>query len=335
MARGYPDGDLEARDEWFNKIQEKLHEMPTITASINNPDKSFHLFPYLYAQQQELKKKEPSWIFRLPEEKTNLYFVGIGDSSDIKKAKEYSFSNAMENAIDYLMSQFKSRGEIESMEVDFESLSEYLVKSGKVEDTYFRYDQINKSYKYFTLLRMSKRNAEIDMKLFAVQKKVHVPVELSLAVEKPLESTEEYFSRRMGAYSNFLDEARKSLSQQQYEIFMEARQLRKDGNYEKAVQPLEQIAEGSPDFYFGWYNLALTYDSLNDFSKANRAYEKAAELEPRQPARDASFFNTYGYFLYRHEKYEEAIVQLKKALEIDPDHPKAKRTLKAAEDAIR
>ena len=39
--------------------------------------------------------------------------------------------------------------------------------------------------------------------------------------------------------------------------------------------------------------------------------------------------------LYKHEKYEEAIVQLKKALEIDPDNPETKRNLEAVEKAIK
>jgi len=116
---------------------------------------------------------------------------------------------------------------------------------------------------------------------------------------------------------------------------MEGYQLRKDGRYDEAIHIFKQAIEENPTFYLGWYNLALAYDDLKDFSRAKQAYEKAAELEPQQPMRDASFYNSYGYFLYRHKRYKEAIAQLKKALKIDADHPEAKQILKAARKAIQ
>jgi Flp pilus assembly protein TadD len=42
-------------------------------------------------------------------------------------------------------------------------------------------------------------------------------------------------------------------------------------------------------------------------------------------------YNSYGFFLFRNKKYEEAIANLKQALKLAPDHPKAKNTLAAAQ----
>jgi len=67
------------------------------------------------------------------------------------------------------------------------------------------------------------------------------------------------------------------------------------------------------DFYLGWYNLAFAYDDKKDFANGKKAYERAVELEPKQPARDASLYNSYGFFLYTYRKYQEAIPQPEKS----------------------
>lgn len=334
LIRGCPTSDKDARDEWFNKIQGKLHKFPILITNINNDNKSFNLVPIAYALPRE-RERVPFWFSNPPTDRINLSFVGIGDSSSLKKAKEYSLNNAIENAINYLELQFISELRIEPVRLDIKSLSEYVVKSGKVNDTYFIYNRARNYYRYYTLLKLNKRNAEIDIKFFAVKIKRYLPRELNQALISPQQSTQDYYLRRTPVYINFLNSTRESLSPQIYEKFMDGLLLQKNDQNKGAIGLFKEVIKEKPTFYFSWYYLALSYDSLNDFVRANQAYEKAAELESNQPIRDASFYNTYGYFLYKHKKYEEAIIQLKKALEIDPNHPKAKRNLRAAGEAIR
>ena len=74
----------------------------------------------------------------------------------------------------------------------------------------------------------------------------------------------------------------------------------------------------------------MPYEELGDTLRADSAYIHTIELESGLSQRGALIYNTYGYFLYRQRKYDEAIPCLKQALKIDPSHPKAKSTLAAA-----
>jgi tetratricopeptide (TPR) repeat protein len=343
----WPGSNMEERNELFGQIQDKLHQIDKITVTIYTtaPSEStgsditrvdsIGLISTAYAKSHEGIAQQPSWISQPPSDRINIYFVGVGDSPSLNQAKEYSHHNAIELAVDYFILQFRNMAKKEALRFDIDSLSEYLVKSGEVADTYFHFDPAKGFYRYYTLLKLNKKILETDIELFAIREKTHVPKEFQKAIESTQESYEDYYMQRMSVYDNFLTLARETLSPQQYEKFIEGRLLRKDGRYEEAIELLEQVTQENPNFYFGWYNLALAYDDLEDFARANRAYKKAAELEPRQPIRDSSFYNSYGYFLYRHKRYREAIVELEKALEIDPDHPKAKQTLKAAQKAIQ
>ncbi len=329
VQRGYPENNEDARYEWINKVQEKFREFPILADNTNNENISFNLVSIAYALPSEI---EPSWISKPPTDRMNFFFVGVGDSSSIKKAKEYSLSNAVENAINYLELQFPVEQNIEP--IKFSSLSEYLVKSGKVKDTYFTYDSNKKSFRYYTLWKLDKRDVEIDIDFFALKEKVNVQERVTQSILNPNESPQDYYERRTSVYNRLFNLAKETLPSEDYEKFNEGRLLRRKGLHAEATILFVEILNKNPTFYFGWYNLALAYDSLNDFSQANQAYERASALEPNQPERDASFYNTYGYFLYRHEKYREAMVQFEKALEIDPGHPKARQNLKAARKAI-
>jgi Tfp pilus assembly protein PilF len=89
-----------------------------------------------------------------------------------------------------------------------------------------------------------------------------------------------------------------------------------------------------PSAYLPLFNLGLTYDRLGRAAEAEAAYRRALALEPALPQRDAAVYNTYGYFLYRQRRYEEAIPLLERALALDPEHSKARRTLAAARQAL-
>lgn len=335
LLQGYNKDSEEDRKVWFNEIAEKLHQFYKLEKEIYTADISINLVSNAYAQPLKQIKQQPTWISKPPIDRINLYFIGIGDSPSLKSAKEYSYQHAVEGAVEYLVSALGTEQQSESGWLDIERLSEYLIESAEVADTYFNYNRNENLYHYYTLLKLNKRFAEADIKLFAMQEKIKIPENISQNFEYFHEPSENYYKNRVFVYETLLSSAKKSLSSQQYSKFIEGRELRKKGDFKKAIELLEEVTQENPTFYFGWYNLALAYDALEDFHKANQAYEKAEELEPMQPTRDASFYNTYGYFLYRHKNYEEAIVHLKKALEINPDHPKAKRTLQAVEKTMK
>lgn len=148
------------------------------------------------------------------------------------------------------------------------------------------------------------------------------------------QSSKTYYSRRLTTYKNIRNQAKKHLTQEDYKTFTKGRLLRKEGKVGEAINILEQVVEANPEFYFGWHNLALAYHAVGQFQEAKSSYEKAAQLEPKQSLRDVSLYNSFGYFLYQQKQYKGAIKQFNKALEIDPNHPKAKRNLQAAKKAL-
>ena len=94
------------------------------------------------------------------------------------------------------------------------------------------------------------------------------------------------------------------------------------------------MVQQQADFYLGWFNLALAYEERGEVANAKAAYKRAVELESKGQLRDASLYNTYGYFLFKNKQYKEAAASLRTALKIAPDHPKARTTLTAAEAAV-
>jgi hypothetical protein len=165
----------EGRLMCIEEIRNHLHRINEISAKVyrpqtamNNRASQFHLYA------QELSQ-EPSWIVRPPTDEVNLYFLGVGASGSLKKAKEYALQDAADKAVAFFVDHFEKTTTDRRRELDLEALSEYLVRSGKASNSYFKYDRNKNSYLYYTLLEINKRNTQVDIKLFAVQKRVPLP----------------------------------------------------------------------------------------------------------------------------------------------------------------
>jgi len=336
LAQDINKNSEEDRQFWIAEIQDKLHKLSDLSTELYSLNLSFDLVPSVHAQTKE-QFQQPEWIVNRPEDKLNFYFVGKGIAGTLREAQQISLKNAIAEAINYLSFEFENKQEqqqTEGTKINIELLSDYLAKSVNQQDTYWQYDRNENIYFYYTLLALNKRSAVTDIKLYAFQQRVAVPKELSTAFEKAEGPSGDYFSRRYTVYKELLSRSKEKLNLQDYEKYLEARSLRKDGKSENAIELLQHLVMANRDFYLGWYNLALAYDAVDDFNLGNNAYKKAVELEPDQPSRDSSVYNTYGYFLFRHERYEEAIEFLQRALDIDPDHPTAGEYLEKAKAAL-
>lgn len=276
---------------------------------------------------------QPRWVTHVPSDKDNYYFVGVSDNRSYESAKQASKENALEEATSFFVSLFgKSPQQIQ---VDNESLSGYLVKSAQVRETHFEYDTRSTTYRYYTLVRVNKQIANTDLRLFSVGKNTSVPTGYSQTLKQTQREPNDYLARRLDSWTKSLDTARQSLSPDQYAKFIKARELRNKSQYDEAIALLLDLIRERDGFYLGWYNLARNYDDKQNFAAAQRAYDRAVRLEPKQPTRDASLYNSYGFFLYRHKNYADSIRYLNLALEIDPSHPSAAKTLQAAQKATR
>lgn len=175
-----PDGD--SRAAWFDEYGKKLHEFHDLEKQHNELAVNFHLSSTVYAQSSESINQKPSWISKPPEDPTNLYFLGVGDSPSLAKARGLSQSDAVNRAVDYISSRFQSTQQNETAPVDTAALSQYLVKSAEPAGVYFDFDPNSRTYRYYTLLRIHKDFVETDLKLFALQRKASVPQQFAASV---------------------------------------------------------------------------------------------------------------------------------------------------------
>lgn len=271
----------------------------------------------------------PQWITSPPEDKRNVYFVGIGDDTGLANAKAESYENAVEQAREYLAIQFgRSYGD-RDLTLDVEALTRYLIESAEVAGTHFTISTERRLCRYYTLLRLGKDVAGTDLKMFAVQHDVAVPKELSSAIKKAERMSGDYTSRRQIIYENILDSTRRTYPPAAVAQLNEARRLRKAGQVDSAIVILNGLIEQYPDIYLGLFNLALAYDAAGDSALACTYYERACQAEKSLAVRDASVYDAYGDFSYRCGDYDKAVSLLEVALAIDPDHPRAAKMLGA------
>jgi tetratricopeptide (TPR) repeat protein len=102
-----------------------------------------------------------------------------------------------------------------------------------------------------------------------------------------------------------------------------ARNLDKSGNDDGAVEQYEKVLRLSPDHPESLRRLAVLYDRRADFTNSEAAYKKLA----RSHSRDADFMCDWGYSLYLRNNWREAEAKLRRALEIDKSHARARCNL--------
>jgi Tfp pilus assembly protein PilF len=102
-----------------------------------------------------------------------------------------------------------------------------------------------------------------------------------------------------------------------------ARSLDKNGNDEAAIDQYERLLRLCPDHPEAVRRLAVLYDRQADFSKSEVAYRKLAKLHPR----DADLMCDWGYSYYLRNNWREAEARLRRALELDKKHTRARCNL--------
>lgn len=320
--------DEQDKSLWMNNIREKLKKISEIEYELIafNDEFDVNLVSPLYAQA----KRMPEWISRPPEDDYFLYFLGEAVGNSLASAETFSAENAREAAVNYLVEQISKLKSFDRKEINHEKLSDYLINSAEIYRTYYEVDKNSRKYVYYTLLRLAKNLIEIDATFFALEKNIKLDDTKTMYqnIQSIKSPTNAYYSQRNKIYENLLSQAQTTLNQEDYKSFEKARQMRKEGNAAGAIPILENILNKYPGFYMGWYNAALAYDAVRKFGKADYAYKKAMELEPSQSTRDASIYNTYGYFLVQQGKASESEQYFRKTLEINPEHALARNNLR-------
>ncbi len=132
------------------------------------------------------------------------------------------------------------------------------------------------------------------------------------------------------------------------EMLEKADQAASDGNYDEAIEVLENAVEKFPESVFTHYNLGVVYymklkedmdhaEVWEDYSDEEGYYEEsvmefqqALELDPDfVPA-----LNNLGNLYALREMWEEASEQYEHSLEVNPDQPEISDCLKASLEEI-
>lgn len=280
----------------------------------------------------------PAWVEGRPADEQAVYFVGFGSAPGLAEARDESQRRALSDARSWLVEALNptaAAGEIAS-------LSERAVGSATVADTWFERSP-DGNFRFFTLLRLSRAAAATDLRVFSAREQVALAPSALRSVQKGSGRSADYVASRQQVYEQILAKTRSELGDD-YARLEDGRRLRREGNVDLAIATLAPITERRPDAFVAWFNLGLShaararrYEALGeaaamerDRRAAERAYRRAVDLEPAQPVRDASVYNSFGSFLMEGGRYEEATPFFERALQIDPSHALAPKNLAEA-----
>ena len=97
--------------------------------------------------------------------------------------------------------------------------------------------------------------------------------------------------------------------------FVEANQLKRQGNLEQAIALYYRAIEVNPNFSWSYYNLAQVFTQKNDWEQAIIFYQRAVEINPKS----AWFHHSLGVAIALQGCLDEAIKYYKKAIYIQPN----------------
>jgi Flp pilus assembly protein TadD len=102
-----------------------------------------------------------------------------------------------------------------------------------------------------------------------------------------------------------------------------AQNLDKSGNEVGAIEQYEKVLKLEAGNLHAARRLAVLYDRRCEFAKADALYAKVAKARPK----DADLHNDMGYSHYQRQEWAEAEKHLRKALELDAKHSRARCNL--------
>ena len=100
----------------------------------------------------------------------------------------------------------------------------------------------------------------------------------------------------------------------------------RDGKQLLAVDHLKKAVESDPQLWRAWNALGTYYDSKEQWSEADEAYDMAIAAAPDE----AMLYNNLGFSQFNQGRLEESIASLERALALDPELEPAKANLRLA-----
>ena len=340
LAATSPDNERAILDQ-LRKLAAKLHKvsggrfeasMRDHQSPTENKSTELHLISQARANNVPILRgdvlgaESPIWLRTLPEDPRGLYFVGIGDSKLVAEAKESSLAHAMEQ----VSSQMTSRITNPTAAINFTDLRRYLSDAAESRATHIAHDKTKDTYRFFTLLRLDRELADRFLRLYVHADKLDARIAPETATKSPTDQI-----KRVELYRVALDDTKKTLTPDEYAKFSKAVLLRQQGACGRALSLFPDLATKAQESYFVWYNYALCLRSVGGGSSSmpstREAFKRAIQLAELKSSRDSSLYFAYGFHLFNERAYADAIPVLEKALKIDPEQPRVKAMLLAAE----
>lgn len=98
-------------------------------------------------------------------------------------------------------------------------------------------------------------------------------------------------------------------------------------HYQESIKLYQKITAKAPKDAVAHLNLGRAYDKINEDQKAEKSLRQAVKLNPE----DTEYRYEYGSILVKLAQYSEAIRELQKSLELDPENTRAEQLLERAE----
>lgn len=306
----------------FDKLNKVLVDLRgSLAASTFTGGLNFSIFNTAIA----MTGSTPPWVTQIPDDPGNLYFVGVADSPNFVDAVVTSKQNATQSAIDFLVSTLKNTDE------NHAELKQLVLSLAEDADNFSTLDKASGIFRYYSLIKINKSLVDAKINYYAVLRGTNVSQATLNAIGNSRRTRDDYSSRQLEQYEALLNKTSTILTPEQYRKFSEARALRKSNkNYDRAIALLKEVLTEKPEFYMGWYNVALAYSAAGKDDDARTSYNKAIELEPVQPSRDGTIYNAYGDLLLKQKNYCEAISNFKRSIELDDSNPRAQNNLQQA-----
>jgi tetratricopeptide (TPR) repeat protein len=323
LVRGYGEGNEQARTAWLDKmrslfLQLEDIEKPQTSSPIQQANKGEGLGTSLYAQARETQA--PIWLTSLPSDSANIYFVGMGENSDLEKAKALSSLEAKcEASIMFFLQVERATAGIARAFKSFD-FAMSMLESAEVADTYFQFSERTQRFRFYTLLMLSKKRMAMDKKFYSIEKGTFMPSSLSAFPENLQGLSQADFQRSLKRQDLLMGSIYDGLSSEEAAIFWDVHEARLHGDFQHAIARIGRIVETKTMFYFGWFEVALAYEDHGDTTQADQAYRRALALEPGLPFRDTRLILSYTNFLQKQKRNPEALDLVSKAIQGDPNN---------------
>ncbi len=134
----------------------------------------------------------------------------------------------------------------------------------------------------------------------------------------------------MKAIEGYLKELKKVAPESKYYYYQQARVLEHEGQYEQAMELLEQAIETDDKYVCAIFRLAYLEDLHGEEEDAIELYKQCLECEPVH----VNAMLNLAVLLEDGGKFEQAKKLLEEVLEVYPNHPRAKLFLKDVEGSM-